>query len=114
MVTLYGIRNCDTMKKARAWLDGNSVDYAFHDYKKQGIDEGLLRAWVAELGWENLLNRRGMMWRRLPEEARANMDTERAVRTMLETPSIIRRPVLDTGSARHVGFSAERYAEIFG
>ena len=114
MVTLYGIRNCDTMKKARAWLDGRGVDYAFHDYKNQGIDEGLLRAWVAELGWDKLLSRRGMMWRRLPEEARADMNEERAIRTMLETPSIIRRPVLDTGNALHVGFSAERYAEIFG
>ncbi len=114
MVTLYGIRNCDTMKKARAWLDGHGVAYAFRDYKIQGIDEELLRTWIAELGWERLLNRRGMMWRRLPEAVRRDMDEERAIRTMLEAPSIIRRPLLDTGRARHIGFSAELYEEIFG
>jgi Spx/MgsR family transcriptional regulator len=113
MVTLYGIPNCDTMKKARKWLDAHGVEYEFHDYKKRGIDADLLRAWVAELGWETLLNRRGMMWRKLPEEVRAGMDEASAVRVMLETPSIIRRPVLDTGDARHVGFAEDKYREIF-
>ena len=114
MVTLYGIPNCDTMKKARAWLDGQGIPYAFHDYKKQGIDEPTLRAWIAELGWEALLNRRGMMWRKVPDAVKANLDEAGALRLMLETPSIIKRPVLDTGDARHVGFDAQRYAEIFG
>ncbi len=114
MVTVYGIPNCDTMKKARKWLDGHGIEYEFHDYKKRGIDEGRLRAWVAELGWDALLNRRGMMWRKLPEEVRASMDEASAIRVMGETPSIIRRPLLDTGETREVGFSEDRYRELFG
>ena len=110
---IYVIPNCDTMKKARKWLDDKGIDYEFHDYKKQGIDEERLRAWEAKLGWETLLNRRGMMWRRVPEEVRAGIDRESALGLMLETPSIIKRPVLDTGSTLHVGFKPEIYAEIF-
>ncbi len=114
MITIYGIPNCDTMKKARKWLDEHGVEYEFHDYRKRGIEEDRVRAWVAELGWEVLLNRRGMMWRKLPEEIRASMDEATAIRTMLETPSIICRPVLDTGDARHVGYAKDRYLELFG
>jgi Spx/MgsR family transcriptional regulator len=113
MITLYGIANCDTMKKARAWLDGNGVEYTFHDYKKAGIDEPLVRGWVAELGWEALVNRRGTTWRRLPEAAREGLDAESAVRLMVDHPSLIRRPVLDTGEARQVGFSEDLYRELF-
>jgi Spx/MgsR family transcriptional regulator len=113
MNRLYGIPNCDTMKKARAWLDGHGVEYAFHDYKKQGIDQATLRAWVRDLGWETLLNRRGMLWRKVPEEVKAAIDEASAVRLMLETPSIIKRPVLDTGQALYVGFKPEQYARIF-
>lgn len=113
MVTLYGIPNCDTMKKARAWLGENAIDCHFHDYKKAGIDERRLRSWVSELGWEALLNRRGMTWRKLPQRVKEGIDEETAVRVMLETPSIIKRPVLDTGKARYVGFSPEQYAQIF-
>ena len=112
MVTIYGIPNCDTMKKARAWLGENAVDCHFHDYKKAGIDERRLRSWVEELSWEALLNRRGMMWRRLPQGLRESIDEESAVRVMLEMPSIIKRPVLDTGTARYIGFSPEKYAQI--
>jgi Spx/MgsR family transcriptional regulator len=112
-VTLYGIPNCDTMKKARAWLDAQGVAYDFHDYKKAGLDEATLRTWVDELGWEQLINRRGQVWRRLDQSTRDAMDEETAVRVMLETPSIIRRPVLDTGERRHVGFSEADYAELF-
>ncbi len=114
MTTLYGISNCDTMKKARAWLDGRGIDYLFHDYKRAGLPETLARAWVAELGWEAVVNRRGTTWRRLPESVRASMDAESAVRVMIENPSIVRRPILDTGNARHPGFSPEQYQEIFG
>ncbi|MEA3276406.1 MAG: ArsC family reductase [Pseudomonadota bacterium] len=114
MVTLYGIPNCDTMKKARKWLDEHGVEYRFHDYKKEGLDERQLRGWVAELGWENLLNRRGMMWRKLPAELEEGMNEETALRVMLETPSIIRRPLLDTGALRHLGFSEAAYKEILG
>jgi Spx/MgsR family transcriptional regulator len=114
MTTIYGIANCDTMKKARAWLDGHGVAYAFHDYKKAGLPEALARAWVAELGWEALINRRGTTWRKLPESAREGIDAESAVRLMTENPSLVRRPLLDTGDARHLGFSDSQYQEIFG
>lgn len=99
---------------AEAPSSDQGVEYVFHDYKKQGLDKDRLCVWVDELGWETLLNRRGMMWRKLPEEVRAGMDETRAIQAMLETPSIIRRPLLDTGDARHVGFSEERYLELFG
>jgi Spx/MgsR family transcriptional regulator len=113
MNTLYGIPNCDTMKKARSWLDGHGIAYRFHDYKKAGLDEAVLRAWVEELGWEALINRRGQMWRKLDPALREALDEAGAIRVMLETPSIIRRPVLDTGTQRHVGFSDAAYAELF-
>lgn len=113
MVKLYGIRNCDTMKKARAWLNEHGVDYEFHDYKKAGVDEPTLRRWVEELGWQALLNTRGMMWRKVPQAIKDNIDEASALRLMLETPSIIKRPVLDIGESRHVGFRPEQYAQIF-
>jgi len=114
MIKLYGIPNCDTMKKARAWLAEHGVDYEFHDYKKAGIDEQTLRRWSKELGWQALLNTRGMMWRKVTQDVKDNIDETSAVRLMLETPSIIKRPVLDTGKVRHVGFRPEQYQEIFG
>jgi arsenate reductase (glutaredoxin) len=114
MIQLYGIPNCGTMKKARAWLEGRGVEYRFHDYKRDGIDEPRLRGWVDELGWEALVNRRGTTWRRLPDEVREQMDTEAAIRIMLETPSIIRRPLLDTGELRHLGFSETDYERLLG
>ena len=112
MITLYGIPNCDTMKKARAWLADNDIEYAFHDYKKAGIDEPRLRAWAGELGWQALLNTRGMMWRKVPQDVKDGIDEASAIRLMLETPSIIKRPVLDTGDARYVGFKPEEYQRI--
>lgn len=112
MNKLYGIPNCDTMKKARAWLAEHGVDYEFHDYKKLGVDEKMLRAWVKELGWQPLLNTRGMMWRKVPQDVKDNIDEASAIALMLETPSIIKRPVLDTGKQRHVGFKPEQYAQI--
>ena len=113
MITLYGIPNCDTMKKARVWLKEHAIDYAFHDYKKAGIDEPTLRGWVEELGWQSLLNTRGMMWRKVPQDVKDNIDEASAIALMLKTPSIIKRPVLDTGSERHVGFKPQQYAQIF-
>jgi len=112
-MTLYGIPNCGTMKQARAWLDEHGITYDFHDYKRAGLDEGRLRAWVAELGWERLINKRGQMWRKLEPSVRDTLDEEDAIRVMLDTPSIIRRPVLDTGDERHVGFSEAQYQAIF-
>jgi arsenate reductase len=113
MVTLYGIANCDTMKKARAWLNARGVDYVFHDYKKAGVDECLLRAWAEELGWAALLNTRGTTWRRLPRAVRDGIDEASAIALMCDSPSIIKRPVLDTGRQRHLGFRPEQYEQIF-
>lgn len=109
-VTIHGIPNCDTMKKARSWLDARSVAYTFHDYKKQGVAEPTLRAWAAELGWQKLLNQSGTTFRKLPEAERANLTEDRAIALMLAQPSMIRRPVLDLGDRRLVGFSPEAYA----
>ncbi len=113
MIRLYGIPNCDTMKKARAWLADHGIDYQFHDYKKEGIDEATLRDWIGQVGWETLLNRRGMMWRKLPQEVRDAMDERKAVEVMLETPSIIKRPVLEMDGKIHVGFKPEQYEALF-
>ncbi len=113
MTTLYGIPNCDTMKKARAWLADHGIDYTFHDYKKAGIDEATLRGWIDQVGWEILLNRRGMMWRKVPDDVKTGIGLESAIGLMLETPSIIKRPVLDTGDGIHVGFKPEHYTQIF-
>ena len=110
MTTLYGIRNCDTMKKARAWLDARTVPYAFHDYKTAGIDEARLRGWVAEHGWEKLLNRAGTTFRKLPESDRDGIDADKAVALMLAQPSMIKRPVLDLGEHRLVGFKEAEWA----
>jgi Spx/MgsR family transcriptional regulator len=101
------------MKKARAWLTDHGIDYEFHDYKKAGIDEGLLKGWVGELGWKPLLNTRGMMWRKVPQEVKDSIDETSAIALMIETPSIIKRPVLDTGKQRHVGFKPDQYEQIF-
>lgn len=108
-VQLYGIANCDTMKKARAWLDNHGVAYVFHDYKKTGADEALIRRWVAALGWETVLNRAGTTFRKLPDADRADIDADKAVALMLAQPSMIKRPVLDTGEDLLVGFKPERY-----
>jgi len=114
MPTIYGIPNCDTMKKARTWLAEHGIEYEFHDYKKAGIDEATLRGWAARVGWETLLNRRGMMWRKLPQEVRDSIAEESAVRLMLDTPSIIKRPVLDVDGDIHVGFKADEYQALLG
>ena len=112
MIKVYGIPNCDTMKKARRWLADHDVEYEFHDYKKHGIDEKLLRHWVSQIGWETLLNRRGMMWRKLTQEQRDNIDESSAVQLMLETPSIIKRPVLINGNQILVGFRESDYEAL--
>ncbi len=113
MVTLYGIKNCDTMKKARTWLEQHNIEFAFHDYKKDGLPEALVDQWLQELGWEALINRRGTTWRKLPEDLRDSMDTAKARAVMLDNPSIIKRPLLDTGDGKHLGFKAEHYQQLF-
>jgi arsenate reductase len=110
-ITLFGIRNCDTVKKACAWLDAAAVAYDFHDYKTAGIDAGRLSAWAAELGWERLLNRAGTTFRKLPDADRQGIDAGRAIALMLAQPSMIRRPVLDLGDRRLVGFDAAAWRE---
>jgi arsenate reductase len=109
-LTMYGIRNCDTIRKARAWLEARGIAFGFHDYKLAGIDEPRLRAWTAELGWERLLNRAGTTFRKLPEADKAGLDEDKAVALMLAHPSMIRRPVLDLGGRRLAGFDAEVWA----
>ena len=111
---LYGIPNCDTVKKARAWLEARGVAYGFHDYKRVGIDETRLRAWARELGWERLLNRAGTTFRKLPDAAKADLDEGKAIALMLAQPSMIKRPVLDLGERRLVGFDAAGWAEALG
>ena len=110
-ITLYGIRNCDTVKKARAWLDGRGVAYAFHDYKVAGIDRSQLTQWCSELGWERVLNRAGTTFRKLAEADKAGLDEAEALRLMLEQPSLIKRPVLDLGKRRLIGFKQEDYGQ---
>jgi len=110
--TLYGIPNCDTVKKARVWLEQLGVAFAFHDYKKVGIDRPRLEAWVAEHGWETVLNRAGTTFRALPDSDRADLDAGKAVDLMLAQPSMIKRPVLDLGDRTLVGFKPERYAAV--
>ncbi|GLT00646.1 arsenate reductase [Sphingobium jiangsuense] len=111
--TLYGIPNCDTIKKARKWLEDKGIVYEFHDYKKAGIDADRLRGWVAELGWETVLNRAGTTFRKLPDADRENIDADKAVALMLANPSMIKRPVLDLGDRRIAGFKAENYESAF-
>ncbi len=112
-VVLYGIPNCDTVKKARVWLDQHGVEYVFHDYKKAGVDPVQLGQWIDEHGWETVLNRAGTTFRKLPEADRADIDRDKAVALMTAQPSMIKRPVLDLGDRRLVGFKPEAYAAVF-
>ncbi|HWA50414.1 MAG TPA: ArsC family reductase [Dongiaceae bacterium] len=113
-VTIYGIKNCDTMKKARAWLEAHGVAYSFHDYKAAGIDRAALEAWVAKVGWETLLNRAGTTFRALPDSDKTNLTEKKAIALMLAQPSMIKRPVLDQGGKLLVGFKSEQYQTAFG
>ena len=114
-ITIYGIKNCDTMKKARAWLDARGVGYVFHDYKAAGIDRGAVEAWARAVGWETLLNRAGQTFRKLPEADKAGVDEKKAVALMLAQPSMIKRPVLElSGGKLLVGFNPELYAPVAG
>ncbi|AVT76316.1 arsenate reductase [Rhodopseudomonas palustris] len=111
--TLYGIKNCDTMKKARTWLDGHGVSYTFHDYKTAGIDQEHLERWAKQVGWETLLNRAGTTFRKLPEADKEGLTEPKAIALMLAQPSMIKRPVLEYGHKLLVGFRPEAYAEVF-
>src|SRR5690606_20508323 len=113
MVTLYGIKNCDTIKKARTWLESAGVEYAFYDYKKDGLSTELLDSFLVELSWEDLLNKRGTTWRALPDDVKAGIDAASAKAQRLDTPSIITPPLLDTGSRKVLRLSAADYAALF-
>ncbi len=106
-ITVYGIPNCDTVKKARAWLTGRGIEHRFHDFRKDGLEERMLESWVAELGRDVLINRRGTTWRKLPDEDKNVESDAGAVALLLANPAMIKRPVIDLGDARLVGFTDE-------
>ena len=110
---LYGIKNCDTIKKARRWLEQNEIDYEFHDYRKDGLTESQLKLWCKELGWENLLNKRGTTWRKLEDEIKQSVNLKSAIEIMLEQPAIIKRPLLVTSTQKLLGFNEPQYSELF-
>jgi arsenate reductase len=113
-ITLYGIPNCDTVKKARTWLDANGVAYTFHDFKKSGINNGLIQTWLRDVAWDVLVNRKGTTWRALDDDRKAAItDAKSATALMIESPSVIKRPVLVTAGTTHVGFSDDLYQQIF-
>lgn len=115
MTKLYGIKNCDTVKKAMKWLMDNGVEYQFHDYKKDGVDEVKLTEFVKKFGWEKLLNRKGATWRQLSEQEQNKiMDDKSALELMKEKPSIIKRPIIDFGSKQLIGFDVGEYEDMFG
>ena len=112
-ITMYGIKNCDTIKKARQWLDDHGIAYDFHDYKTAGIDQARLQKWCKELGWEIVLNRAGTTFRKLAEADKQDLSEAKAIKLMLDQPSMIKRPILDIGKQRIVGFKPEVYAKAF-
>lgn len=109
MPTLYGISNCNTVKKAKDWLQDNNIEFQFHDYRKQGLNAELLESFEAVLGWEKLLNKQSTSWRKLTDDQKANISKQTAMQFMLETPTLIKRPVLDTGEKMIIGFKADNY-----
>ncbi len=113
-ITIYGIKNCDTMKKARAWLDKAGVDYAFHDYKAEGIDKASLEAWSAKVGWDVLLNKSGTTFRKLSDADKATVNERKAIALMIDQPAMIKRPVLDVGGKLLVGFKPAEYEKALG
>jgi len=112
MIKIYGIPNCDTIKKARKWLDKNNLEYEFHDYKKLGVPEKNLKQWVESAGWEILLNKRGTTWRKLDDNLKDNINESSAIQVMLNNPSAIKRPVLVSGNILLVGFKEDEYKNL--
>jgi arsenate reductase len=112
MIKIYGIANCDTMKKARKWLDNNNVEYKFHDYKKSGVPEKNLKNWVKIIGWDTVLNKRGTTWRKLDDNIKDKIDEGSAIQVMLDNPSAIKRPVLENGKVLLVGFKENEYKSL--
>ena len=114
MTTIYGIKNCDTMKKARTWLESHKVAHDFHDYKASGIDKTTLEGWAKKVGWEILLNRAGTTFKKLPDADKEGLNEKKAIALMLVQPSMIKRPVLDAKGKLTVGFKPEEYKKLFG
>jgi arsenate reductase len=114
MIVIYGIKNCDTMKKARAWLEAHDISYRFHDYKTDGIEKAKLDHWAAQLGWEALLNRAGTTFRKLPEADRLGLTEKKVIALMLAQPSMIKRPILEAGGNIAAGFRADQYEKLLG
>lgn len=114
MTTMYGIKNCDTIKKAKDWLESKKVAYSFHDYKTQSIDKPTLEGWIKKVGWEVLLNRAGTTFKKLPDADKENVTEKKAIALMLAQPSMIKRPVLDTKGKITVGFKPDEYKKLFG
>ena len=110
---MYGIKNCDTIKKAKKWLETNGVEFTFHDYRKEGLSDELLASLESSLGWEAMLNKRGTTWRKLAEETKDTINKETALLLMLENPAIIKRPILDSGKTLELGFSESAYQQLF-
>ena len=113
MITLYGIKNCDTVKKARDWLAKNNIDYHFHDFRADGLDTSQVKNWMTELGLETLVNKRSTTWKELDESTKANFNEQNAVAVITENPTLIKRPLLDTGKQKTVGFKDTEYTKIF-
>jgi len=113
LITLYGIKNCDSVKKARRWLDERGIEYQFHDFRADGLSSESVQAWIEELGWETLINRRSTSWKQLTAQVRDSMDARSARDAILKQPTLIKRPLLDIGHARITGFSADSYEKIF-
>jgi Spx/MgsR family transcriptional regulator len=113
MITIYGIKNCDTMKKAFAWLEAHKIGYQFHDYKKAGIDRARLEKWVKALDWETVLNRAGTSFRKLPDKDKEGLTERKAIALMLEQPSMIKRPLIENGAKLLIGFKPEEYGRFF-
>ena len=111
-IVMYGIKNCDTIKKAKKWLEANGVEFTFHDYRQDGLTDELLASLESSLGWEAMLNKRGTTWRKLPEETKDSINKENAMIIMLENPAIIKRPILDTGKSLELGFSDSSYQQL--
>ncbi len=113
MITLYGIKNCDTVKKARDWLDKNRIDYKFHDFRVDGLNESQVNTWIAELGLETLINKRSTTWKELDEASKSNFNESTATNIVVSNPTLIKRPLLDTGKQKYVGFKDTEYTQIF-
>ncbi|USD59784.1 ArsC family reductase [Vibrio sp. SCSIO 43140] len=113
-ITMFGIPNCDTIKKAKKWLEANELDYSFHNYRKDGINEEMVRAFCEQLGWEQVINKRGTTYRQLTQEQKDGLNEENVIALLVEHSAMIKRPIIDVDGKQYVGFKAEQYQQVFG